>query len=1115
MNILKSVFSTILVFASILSYSQINRLNHNVIAKINPEKSTIDVEDKMALSILESKKITFELNSELTPYFNSDNITLKKLDTYPEYNNIGMDRDAGKVYLNRWEITFLVTSEDCVIKYKGKIKSSLKQSNANYQRGFSESAGIISSTGIYLAGSTYWVPTFGNIPTTFTLKTILPSKWKSVSQGKRTISEDRGNLHLDTWVCDNPQEEIFLIGAEFHEYSNKMNNGVLAMSFLRTPDESLANKYQEVTEQYMTMYEGLIDKYPYSKFALVENFWETGYGMPSFTLLGERIIRFPFILHSSYPHELLHNWWGNSVYVNFNKGNWCEGLTAYLADHLIKEQRGQGHNYRRSTLQKFTDFVTPENDFPLSEFVSRHDGASEAIGYGKALMMFHMLRQKIGDKAFVKGLQIFNKNRKYKLATYNNIKAAMQKASGKDLKNFFKTWIERKGAPEIAMLSAKKKIKNGKNTVFVIIEQKQKDNVFKMDVPVYVQTDKGVVKATIKMNKKKQGKYIEYEGELQKVAIDPFYDVFRTLDPKEVPPALSKIWASKKNLIILPSNVSEEQSRINAEFAQKWMENDNDEFEIVFDKELTELPKDKTAWIVGFENKFAGIVKSQLEKYESGFDSNYLHFGTKKLEKTEKEFAITVFDPNDYKKQIFFVALGKMDAVAGLVRKLPHYGKYSYLGFEGDEPTNIAKGQWSVLNSPLEKAFIKNSSPIKEERKALAYLKPVFSKERIMSHVNYLASPELKGRGLGTPELDKAADYIADLFKRYGLKHMDESYFQEFKHKFKEKGKLKLKNVIGVIPGTDSDLKEAPIVVSAHYDHLGLGWPDVHAGDEGKIHYGADDNASGVAILLELAKSMGKSLKPKRTIIFAAFTGEEAGLIGSRYFVNNFKSNYTNDAFANVNIDTDGRLFDKKLIVLNANTAREWKFIFMGTDYTTGVKSQVIEKELDSSDQLSFIEKGIPAIQLFTGANQDYHKPTDTPNKLDGEGMVKVTTVAKEVVEYLADRTDAMDFTGSNKSNAPTHPKKSTGKRKAATGSIPDFGYTGKGVKISSVVDGSAGAKAGLKAGDIITSLNGVKVDGLKAYSDELKKYKPNDKVELIVDRNGKTIKIDLVLGAR
>jgi len=117
--------------------------------------------------------------------------------------------------------------------------------------------------------------------------------------------------------------------------------------------------------------------------------------------------------------------------------------------------------------------------------------------------------------------------------------------------------------------------------------------------------------------------------------------------------------------------------------------------------------------------------------------------------------------------------------------------------------------------------------------------------------------------------------------------------------------------------------------------------------------------------MIELAQSMAKTVKPKRTIVFLACTAEEAGLIGSRYFVANSKDYFKGEIFADVNLDTDGSLFDSKLIVLNANSAKEWKFIFMGTDYTTGVLSEVIDKDLDASDQVAFIEKGIPAVQLL------------------------------------------------------------------------------------------------------------------------------------------------------
>ena len=137
------------------------------------------------------------------------------------------------------------------------------------------------------------------------------------------------------------QEEIYLVAGRYHEYRHE-DTEPASVVFLRSPDAALATKYLDATQRYVELYSRLLGSYPYKKFALVENFWETGYGMPSFTLLGPRVIRLPFIIHSSYPHEILHNWWGNSVYVAKRGGNWSEGLTAYLADHLLAEQRGRG-----------------------------------------------------------------------------------------------------------------------------------------------------------------------------------------------------------------------------------------------------------------------------------------------------------------------------------------------------------------------------------------------------------------------------------------------------------------------------------------------------------------------------------------------------------------------------------------------------------------------------------------------------------------------------------------------------------------------------------------------------------------------------------------------------
>ncbi|MCF6184961.1 MAG: M20/M25/M40 family metallo-hydrolase, partial [Bacteroidales bacterium] len=569
-----------------------------------------------------------------------------------------------------------------------------------------------------------------------------------------------------------------------------------------------------------------------------------------------------------------------------------------------------------------------------------------------------------------------------------------------------------------------------------------------------------------------------------------------------------------------PSRANKTQQRIYEIFAKQWKKTDNDNFKIVYDNELKSLPKESTVWILGFENIFSKTVEKQLASYNTFFDKDYIKLNGKKILKKGNDFIFTVFDEKNINRQHIFIACNNEKAVSGLIRKLPHYGKYGYLAFKGEEPVNIAKGQWAVLNSPLVKVFSEGNEKlsITAKRKALAYLKPVFSESKMMSTIKYLSSDELKGRGLGTPELDKASKYIAEAFKEAGLKPLLKSgYYQNFTHNFKDKGNLKITNVIGIIPGTDPKLKDYPVVVSAHYDHLGFGWPDVHKGDKGKIHHGADDNASGTAILIELARTMAKSVKPKRTIIFLSCSGEEAGLIGSRYFVEHRKEYIKGNIFADINLDTDGSLFDKKLLILNGNTAKEWKYIFMGTDYTTGIKTDVIDKELDASDQFAFIEKGIPAVQFFTGATTNYHRPSDTYEKIDAEGLVKVATVAKEVLEYLADRENDMSFTGklfvSDSENKKTRNIKKN--RRVSTGSVPDFSFKGKGVRIGSIIENSAGEKAGLKAGDIITAINNNKVDNLKQYSDYLKEFQPGDIISLTVLRNKIEQKIKLKLEER
>jgi len=261
----------------------------------------------------------------------------------------GIHGSTTEVPLKRYRVDLPAAGATVRLRYEGTFDFGLSDRREEYTRGFRETAGIVSKEGVYLAGNGFWYPHAGQGLVEYEMEVAQPEGWHVISAGNGTSREASGGAR---WESHGAVDEITLVGGPLLVYRESAG-AVEALVYLRQKDDALAAKYRQATAQYVEMYRGLLGPYPYGKFALVENFWETGYGMPSYTLLGPQVIRFPFILSSSYPHEILHNWWGNSVFVDYETGNWCEGLTAYMADHLIQEQRGRGEEYRRDTLQKY------------------------------------------------------------------------------------------------------------------------------------------------------------------------------------------------------------------------------------------------------------------------------------------------------------------------------------------------------------------------------------------------------------------------------------------------------------------------------------------------------------------------------------------------------------------------------------------------------------------------------------------------------------------------------------------------------------------------------------------------------------------------------------------
>lgn len=383
-------------------------------------------------------------------------------------------------------------------------------------------------------------------------------------------------------------------------------------------------------------------------------------------------------------------------------------------------------------------------------------------------------------------------------------------------------------------------------------------------------------------------------------------------------------------------------------------------------------------------------------------------------------------------------------------------------------------------------------APSKKERTDPA---PVFDGVKIKKHINALAGPGTKGRGPGEPGLDQAAVYVANRFLALELGPFES---KNLMHGFEGKieGRVyKLRNVIGKISGSDPRLAGEYVVISAHYDHL--------PAKNGAVYPGANDNASGVALLLELAGYFSKHRTP-RSLVFAAFSGEEEGRLGSRDFTEKLSPARFAAINADVNLDTVGTMNGNKLIAIGAESSDSWPGLLSAASLKSGVAAEIAMRDLDSSDQVSFIEKGVPAVQLFTPPGTDYHQPSDTADKLNMEGIGRAGEFARELVNRLAGKDAFLP-----RRKAPAAPEEKPGgtdtppRRTARAGFTPDFTWQGKGVRIAEVSPGGQLAKLDVKAGDVLVRLDGAEIPGLRQYAQELKKRKPGDIVELTLTNGG------------
>jgi Zn-dependent M28 family amino/carboxypeptidase len=388
---------------------------------------------------------------------------------------------------------------------------------------------------------------------------------------------------------------------------------------------------------------------------------------------------------------------------------------------------------------------------------------------------------------------------------------------------------------------------------------------------------------------------------------------------------------------------------------------------------------------------------------------------------------------------------------------------------------------------------------------------------RIRSDVAYLAADALEGRGTGTAGNDSAAAFIARRYAALGLRALSAGYLQPFEARsaalaHSGGSALHTQNVAAFLEGSDPALRGQVIVVGAHFDHLGrstFGALDPEAGDA--IRNGADDNASGTAAVLELARLFAQH-PARRSILFANFSGEELGLLGSQYMVEHAPV-ALDSVIAMLNFDMVGRLRGDSLIVYGVATAREFPALLDSANASTRLAVRGLGDGFGPSDHSSFFARGIPVLHFFTNLHDDYHRATDDVAKLNAGGEARVVMLAERCVREL----DARDARPTVVRGAPAPVM--AGSRSGSNvylGSIPDMAAPDiAGLRLTGVRAGSPADSAGLKAGDVVVEFGGVVVTDLQTYSDALYAHQPGDVVPVVVLRDGKRVSVQVKLGKR
>jgi aminopeptidase N len=416
---------------------------------------------------------------------------------------------------------------------------------------------VAGARGSFLPGSTLWHPIVAHGLTGYRAAIAVPAGQKALVPGRLVDELEDGDRYRARFEFPHPSDGIDLIAGPYRienrDVRTQAGTPVRLRTYFHPEIAELAAGYLDAVIGYIDLYEGWIGAYPFTEFSVVSSPTPTGFGMPTLTYLGIDVLRLPFIRATSLGHEVLHNWWGNGVFVDYARGNWSEGLTTFMADYHYKEKQGPAVA-REMRLEWLRDFAAlpPGEDRPLNRFVARYHGASQIVGYNKTAMVFLMLRDLIGAQAFDAGIRSFWQTKRFRAASWGDLGRAFEGASKLELSGFFAQWLDRTGAPAVRIADASAVRRGEEWRVTVTLAQVAP--VYRLRVPMRVRTERGDETRTIELDGERAAASFDMAARPVALVLDPDLRLFRRLAPDEAPPILREVMVNPATALIAVSD---------------------------------------------------------------------------------------------------------------------------------------------------------------------------------------------------------------------------------------------------------------------------------------------------------------------------------------------------------------------------------------------------------------------------------------------------------------------------------------------------------------------------------------------------------------------------------